>query len=65
MIKLQCRAMMKRNLILKGVGYDMQCFYHKKCYYFVVHPHLQIEPQFQDPREEPVCSNLRANELKL
>lgn len=64
MIKLQCRAMMKRNLILKGVGYDMQCFYHKKCY-FVVHPHLQIEPQSQDPREEPVCSNLRANELKL
>lgn len=56
---------MKRNLMLKAVSYEMQCFYHKKCYYFVVHPHLQIEPQFQDPREEPVCSNLRANELKL
>ena len=31
----------------------MQCYY-QKCHRYVVHPHLPIEPQSQDPRKKPV-----------
>ena len=33
----------------------MQCYY-QKCHRYVVHPHLPIEPQSQDPRKKPVFS---------